>query len=97
MEKAEVTERRQVINAVVKTEVVQYNKCRVTNCPIHGWSRDGQFPEGINGPIQYGDNQALMAALNTVGAVSVSRIHEILANVFDIPLSAARNRHNRKR
>lgn len=90
MERAEVTERRQVVDAVVRTEVVQYNKCRVTNCPIHGWSRDGQFPEGINGPIQYGDNlQALTVALNTVGAVSISRTHEILANVFDVPLQAA--------
>lgn len=90
MEKAEVTERRQVIDAVVTTEVVQYNKCRVKNCPIHGWGRDGQFPEGISGPVQYGDNlQALVVALNTVGAVSISRTHEILANVFDIPLSAA--------
>ncbi len=90
MKKAEVTERRQVIDAVVTTEVVQYNKCRVKNCPIHGWSRDGQFPDGINGPVQYGDNlQALVVALNTVGAVSISRTHEILANVFDVPLSAA--------
>jgi len=90
MEKAEVTERRQVTDAVVTTEVVQYNKCRVKNCPIHGWSRDGQFPEGINGPAQYGDNlQALVVALNTVGAVSISRAHEILAGVFDVPLSTA--------
>ena len=51
MAKAKVTESRQVIDAVVTTEVVQYNKCRITNCPLHGWSRDGQFPKGINGPI----------------------------------------------
>ncbi len=90
MKKARVTECRQVIDAVVTTEVVQYNKCRVKKCPIYGWSMDGQFPEGINGPVQYGDNlQALVVALNTVGAVSISRTHEILANVFDVPLSAA--------
>lgn len=90
MAKAKVTESRQVIDAVVTTEVVQYNKCRITNCPLHGWSRDGQFPEGINGPIQYGDNlQSLVVSLNTVGAVSIARTHEILANVFDVPLSTA--------
>ena len=90
MAKAKVTESRQVIDAVVQTEVVQYNKCRVTNCPIHGWSRDGAFPEGVNGPIQYGKNlQALVVSLNTVGAVSIARTHEILANVFDVPLSFA--------
>lgn len=90
MTKAKVIESRQVMDAVIKTEVVQYDKCRVTNCPLHGWNRDGQFPEGVNGPIQYGDNlQALVVALNTVGAVSIARTHEILANVFDVPLSTA--------
>jgi len=90
MAKAKVTESRQVIDAVVTTEVVQYNKYRVTNCPLHGWSHVGQFPEGINGPVQYGDNlQSLVVSLNTVGAVSIARTHEILANVFDVPLSTA--------
>ncbi len=90
MKKADITGHRQVIDAVVTTEVVQYNKCRVKKCPIHGWGRESQFPEGINGPVQYGDNlQALVVALDTVGAVGISRTHEILANVFDVPLSAA--------
>ena len=90
MKNAKVTESRQVIDAVIKTEVVQYNKCRITNCPLHGWSRDGQFPKDVNGPVQYGENlQALVVSLNTVGAVSIARTHEILANVFDVPLSTA--------
>ena len=90
MKNAKVTESRQVIDAVVTTEVVQYNKCRVTNCPLHGWTRDGRFPKGVNGPVQYGDNlQSLVVALNTVGAVSIARTHEILANVFGVPLSTA--------
>ena len=90
MAKAKVTGSRQVIDAVVTAEVVQYDRYRVTNCPLHGWSREGRFPEGVNGPVQYGDNlQALVVALNTVGAVSIARTHEILANVFGVPLSAA--------
>ena len=90
MAKAKIAESRQVIDAVVTTEVVQYNKCRVTNCPLHGWSREGQFPEGVSGPIQYGEDlQSLVVSLNTVGAVSIARTHEILANVFDVPLSTA--------
>lgn len=88
--KAKVTERRQVIDAVIKTEVVQYNKCHVASCPLHGWSGDGCFPAGVNGPIQYGDNlQALVVSLNTVGAVSIIRTQEILSNVFSVPLSTA--------
>lgn len=90
MARATVTESRQVIDAVVTTEVVQYDRYRVTDCPLHGWSRDGHFPEGVNGPVQYGnDLQALVVALNTVGAVSIARTHEILANVFGVPLSVA--------
>ena len=38
--------------------------------------------------MQYGKNiQALVVALNTVGAVSVNRTHEILSSVFNIPLA----------
>ena len=80
-----------VIDAVVTTEVVQYDRYRVTDCPLHGWSRDGRFPEGVNGPVQYGASlQALVVALNTVGAVSIARTHEILANVFDVPFQQPR-------
>ena len=86
---AKVLERRQVFDAVVKIEVTEYDKLYVKDCPIHGWKQEtGAFPEGINAPVQYGNNlQALVVALNTVGAVSVSRTREIVGNVFNIPLS----------
>ena len=39
--------------------------------------------------VQYGKNlQALAVALNTVGTVSVKRTHEILSEVFNIPIAA---------
>jgi transposase len=48
----------------------------------------GEFPDDIKTTVQYGENlQALTVALNTVGAVSVNRTHEILSGVFGIPLS----------
>ena len=86
---AKVIERRQVFDAVVRIEVTEYDRLRVKNCPLHGWKQeDGSFPAGIRAAVQYGGNlQALVVALNTVGAVSVSRTREILANVFNIPLS----------
>ena len=88
MAKAEVLERRQVFDAVVKVEVTEYDRLRVTNCPLHGWTREGSFPGGVNAAVQYGENlQALVVALNTVGAVSVCRTQEILSNVFNVPLS----------
>lgn len=86
--KAKVLERRQVFDAVVKIEETEYDRLRITNCPLHGWTREGSFPEGINAAVQYGENlQSLVVALNTVGAVSVCRTREILSNVFNIPLS----------
>ena len=85
---AEVIERRQVFDAVIKIEVTEYDKMLVSNCPLHGWTRKGSFPEGINAAVQYGENlQSLVVALNTVGAVSVCRTRELLSNVFNIPLS----------
>ena len=48
----------------------------------------GTFPEHVKATVQYGLNlQALVVALNTVGAVSINRTHEILGSVFSIPLA----------
>lgn len=86
--KAKVLDNRQVFDAVVKIDVTEYDRMRVVNCPLHGWTREGSFPEGINAAVQYGENlQSLVVALNTVGAVSICRTREILSNVFNIPLS----------
>ena len=88
MARAKVIERRQVIDAVLKTKVTEYDKLRVTCCPLHGWTGEGCFPEGIKAAVQYGENlQALVVAFNTIGAVSVCRTKEILSNIFNIPLS----------
>jgi len=55
---------------------------------LHKIPYKGVFPDTVKAPVQYGDNlQALAVALNTIGAVSVNRTHEILSNVFNIPLS----------
>jgi len=60
----------------------------VVNCPLHGGVHEGVFPDSVKAPVQYGVNlQALAVALNTIGAVSVNRTHEILSKVFNIPLS----------
>jgi transposase len=85
---AQVLEQRQVVDVITTTEVTAYNKMRVTNCPLHGWTRDGDFPSQIKAPVQYGDNlQALVVSFNTIGAVSITRIHEILSGIFNVPLS----------
>ena len=85
--KAHTVEKRHVVDMVIKTEVVTHEALEV-ECPLCGETKRGAFPEGIKGLMQYGNNlRALAIALNTLGAVSVNRVHEILGSVFGIPLS----------
>ena len=82
-----IAERRSVIDTVVTVNITQHQVLSIT-CPLSGNTLRGSFPADVRGPIQYGENlQALTVSLNTVGALSVNRIHEILGNVFNIPLS----------
>ena len=80
-----VAEKRHVIDAVVTVNVVEHQLLEIPICMLHGDTRKGSFPKAT---VQYGENlQALSVALNTVGAVSVKRTHEILSGVFNIPLA----------
>jgi len=57
-------------------------------CSMTGEILTGEFPEGINSTMQYGVNiESLAVSLNTIGTVSINRTHEILRDVFDIPIS----------
>jgi transposase len=82
-----VGETRQVIDAVVTVKVTAHQSL-VLECPLNGIPQQGEFPDDIKATVQYGENlQALAVAMNTIGAVSVNRTHEILTGVFNIPLS----------
>ena len=86
--KACVTETRHVIDAVIEVNITAHQQLRVKTCPLSGTAKAGTFPQGVKASVQYGDNlQALVVALNTVGAVSINRIHEILGGVFNVPLA----------
>ena len=83
-----VAEKRHVIDAVVTVNVVEHQLLEIPICMLHGDTRKGNFPDDVKATVQYGVNlQALSVALNTVGAVSVKRTHEILSGVFNIPLA----------
>ena len=57
-------------------------------CMLYGDTRRGAFPSDVKAAVQYGKNlQSLAVALNTVGAVSTKRTHEILSGVFNIPIA----------
>lgn len=83
-----IAEKRCVVDAVVKVKITEHQKLEVPICMLHGDTRKGEFPSTIKAAVQYGENlQSLAVTLNTVGAVSVKRTHEILSGVFNIPVS----------
>ncbi len=83
-----IAEKRHVIDAVVTVNITEHQALEIPICMLHGDTRKGEFPENIKAAVQYGENlQALSVALNTVGAVSIKRTHEILSGVFNIPIA----------
>ena len=88
MEKACTKETRHVIDAVVDVKVTAHEKMYIAECPKCKSPKTGEFPADITNYVQYGKNlEALVVSLNTVGAVSVNRVHEIIGSVFNIPIS----------
>ena len=86
--KACIRETRHEIDAEVTVNVTAHELVSVPVCPLSGEEKTGAFPADIKAAVQYGKNlQALVVALNTVGAVSINRTHEILSGVFNIPLA----------
>ena len=83
-----ISEKRHVIDAVVTVNVTEHQVLEIPICMLHGGTRKGEFPSDVKASVQYGENlQALSVALNTVGAVSIKRTHEILSGVFNIPIA----------
>lgn len=83
-----IAEKRHLIDAVVTVNVTEHQALEIPICMMHGGTRKGEFPPDIKATVQYGENlQALSVALNTVGAVSIKRTHEILSGVFNIPIA----------
>jgi transposase len=84
---ASIGETRQLIDAIVTVKVTEHQSL-LFECPLHGEQHKGEFPDDIKATVQYGENlQALVVSLNTIGAVSVERTHQILSSVFNISLS----------
>ena len=84
-----IAEKRHVIDAAVTVNVTEHQALELPICMLYGDTRRGDFPSDVKAAVQYGENlQALAAALNTAGAVSIKRTHEILSGVFNIPIAA---------
>ena len=88
LSKACVKETRHELDSVVTIKVTAHELIEVSDCPMHGGKKIGSFPSDIKATVLYGKNlQSLVVALNTVGAVSINRTHEILSSVFNIPIA----------
>jgi transposase len=83
----EICETRYEIDINIQTVTTAHQAVRV-KCPETAQILTGKFSETINATIQYGTNlKALVVSLNTIGMVSINRVHEILSGLFGIPLS----------
>jgi transposase len=83
----EVIERRQVFELpVLRAQVIEHQLIRST-CSC-GAVHEGQWPEGINAPTQYGPRvKALVTHLNQHHLVPIARTCEIMRDVFGLALS----------
>ena len=91
----EAGESRFVVDAVMDIWVREYRSMSAKSCPKRkergqeGMIR-GQFPEDVRARIQYGDSFAAVAGiLNTYGAISLSRVSDIIRSMFGVSLSTA--------
>ena len=76
-----IAEKRHVIDAVVTVNVMEHQALELPICMLYGDTRKSAFPSDVKTAVQYGENlQSLAIALNTIGAVSIKRTHEILSN-----------------
>lgn len=88
MKDSVITEICHEIDMIAQVDVTEHDLITIPECPICGEAKTGSFPVHVKATVQYGQNlTALAVALNTVGAVSFNRTHEILSGVFDIPIS----------
>ena len=84
---ARISQRRYVSDIEVKVRVTEFDQMEVF-CPFHRETFFGAFPQGVTGPVQYGQNLSAIASLLFLhGVVSYERIHDILKSLTDLPLS----------
>ena len=73
-----IAEKRHVIDAVVKVNVTEHQALELPICMLYGDTRRGAFPSDVKAAVQlWRKPQLLAVALNTVGAASIKRTHEI--------------------
>ena len=85
----QVADKRQVIELpVLKARVIEHRQMRAL-C-ICGASHVGQFPEGVNAPVQYGGAvKALAVHLNQYHLLPLQRTCQVMQDAFGVSVSQA--------
>lgn len=80
--------KRYEVDIIIETKVTLHQTLAF-ECPqLNHDVISGDFPEHLKSTMQYGIHlKALAVALNTLGMVSINRTHEILSDLFCIPIS----------
>lgn len=88
--KGKVVERRQVFDLPEpKLEVIEYQRIRCT-CPNCQELVSGEFPEGVQAPVQYGTGvKALTALLSVRGCLSYDKIKQLFGDLFGYAINEA--------
>ncbi|MDO5131653.1 MAG: IS66 family transposase [Eubacteriales bacterium] len=85
---ADITDRHYVVDIEFRKTLVCHQTIRMRSCLLDHTELEGRFPQGAKAPVQYGNMlTAFAVTLNTVGAMSISRINAVLSDAFDLPVS----------
>ena len=86
----EIVERRQVFDLPEpKLEVIEYQRMCCT-CPNCEQVVSGEFPEGVQGPVQYGTGvKALTTLLSVRGCLSYDKIKQLFSDLFGYAINEA--------
>jgi transposase len=81
-------DRRQVFDLPPISVIVTEHRAETRICPCCGVKNKGEFPEGVNAFVQYGERvKAFAAYFLHQHLIPFERVAQIFEDVFDIPLS----------
>lgn len=87
-EELELTEKRQVFELPPpKLEITEYQVFKAL-CPVCGQEQKGTTPQGVNAPVQYGNNaKAFAVLLNVHYRLPYKKIQGLFSDLFGYPIN----------
>lgn len=87
-EELKLTEKRQVFELPLpKLEITEYQIFKAS-CPVCGQEQKGTTPQGVNAPVQYGNNaKAYAVLLNVHYRLPYKKIQGLFSDLFGYPIN----------